>query len=159
MRRWLVMLTSAALSTFLLGAIDMQRDAVLLTPFALSRVERFCFNYFSTAVVIALAVSFYTVFGSFHIKLYSAQWRPELFGFAAHQVWRFRDVLLCVSGVYLIFLLPFYWFNAAIDSKASVLCRWLVRRVLFGRNGDPDVRQAALSILLKFIFIPFCING
>jgi protein-S-isoprenylcysteine O-methyltransferase Ste14 len=150
---------NGALNTFLSGVIDMRRDAVLVWPFALSRVERFCLNYFSTAAVVALAVSFYTVFGSYHIKLYSAQWRPELFGYVAHQIWRFRDVLLCVAGIYLILLLPFYWFNSSAQSKASVLLRWLARRVLLGRHIDLDVRQAALSILLKFVFIPFCING
>jgi protein-S-isoprenylcysteine O-methyltransferase Ste14 len=151
---------SAASNTFLSEGIDMHRDHVALRPVALSGLERFCLNYFSTAVVVALAVSFYTVFGTYHIKLFSARWRPELFGYVAHQVWHFRDVLLLVAGVYMIMLLPYYWFNPTAESKASIVCRWLVcRLVRCSPCVDTGVRQAALSILLKFIFIPFCING
>lgn len=139
----------------------MHRDHVVLArPMALSSLERFFFNYFSTGVVVALAVAFYTVFGHYHIKLFSAQWRPEMFGYVAVQVWHFRDVLLLVAGVYMILLLPFYWFNPAVESKASVVFRWLAcRAVRCSPRIDTGVRQAALSILLKFVFIPFCING
>lgn len=140
--------------------INMRVNTVVVRPMALSELERFCFNYFSTFAVVSLVVLFYTVFGSYHIKIFSAQWQPEMFGFVAVDVWRFRDVLSLVAGVYLILLLPYYWLNPTIESKASVVFRWLVcRLVRCSPRSDQGVRQAALSILLKFIFIPFCING
>ena len=138
--------------------MNSQNEA--LQPLALSDLERFFFNYFSTAVFVSLAVMFYTVFGNFHVKIFSAQWRPELLGYVAFQVWHFRDVLLLVAGVYMIMLLPYYWFNPGVESKASILVRWFACRAFQATPRiDGGVQQAALSILLKFIFIPFCING
>jgi protein-S-isoprenylcysteine O-methyltransferase Ste14 len=151
---------SVVLSAYRLGGIKMAKQSVRSIPFSLPVVDRVWLNYFSTAFLLTLGVLFYTVFGSYHIRLYSSQWQPVVFGLVAVDIWRFRDVLLLAYGLYLIFLLPYYWFNPAVESKAFILYRWLLGRIT-GRDGggDQEARQAVLSLLLKFIFIPFCING
>lgn len=126
----------------------------LSSSFASSRLEKFWLSYFSTLIVIGFSVMFYTVFGQYHIGLFSSDWRPELFGIQASQVWKFSDVLLMTSLLYAVVLLPYYWFGES-ESKASILLRWLLDPLA---SGLP-VQQAALSVLLKFIFVPFCING
>lgn len=123
------------------------------------RLERCLFNYFSTMLFIALGIAFYTVFGTYHIGLFSADWRPELFGWKAIQVWKFSDVLVMVAYIYALALIPYYWYSPERISKAAYLIRWAFGGTALRAEIRGQVKQALLSLLLKFFFIPFCING
>lgn len=151
------MIAALVVFPWVVGDMFAQSSSVVALPF--SRIEKFCINYFSTMFAIVIGLMFYTVFGQYYIGIFNANWRPELHGFVASQVWKFSDVLTLAAYAYAVVLVPYYWFFVAVESKASIVFRWVIFRFVSGSVSHLPVQQAALSLLLKFIFVPFCING
>lgn len=119
-----------------------------------SRFLNFAKNYFSTLFFIWISLFFYTKLSRFHIGLYSANWQPDFKFFRAASVWSAHDVFSICAVAYAVFLVPYYLMRSG-PSKSLLALSCLFS----GCVRNPKDRQAILGLLLKFIFIPFCING
>lgn len=126
-----------------------------------SVLRRVVVNYAATMFFIFLAYVFYTQFSTFHMRIYDGNWAPDFVTFQTGILIRSSDIFRWFAYLYAVVLLPFYLFQPALKSKAAICFDYLfsIRQVSDIPQISNEVRQAFLSLLLKFIFVPFCING
>lgn len=137
--------------------------AVVISPSVAfpSRVVSVLYSYVSTLLFIGLGLLFYTRLSPFHVNAFNAVWRPVFGSWISPVRLSLRDVLQFVALAYMVLLLPYYVVRSGRLSKASVALTYLshcLRARRWFRLAD-DEKQAFLSLLLKFLFIPFCLNG
>ncbi|MDB5760152.1 MAG: isoprenylcysteine carboxyl methyltransferase [Burkholderia sp.] len=119
-------------------------------------------SYAASMAVILAGVYFYTALSPYFVALYRLSWRPMLGSHAASFAIDFALVLWSSAALYGLLLLPYYALRRGRWSNAWTLasCLW---RHCFRRAGRQPVsaqeKQAMLCLLLKFIFIPFCLHG
>jgi protein-S-isoprenylcysteine O-methyltransferase Ste14 len=121
-------------------------------------------SYAATMVVIAVGLCFYTVLSPYYISLYQLSWTPRLGGHIAPVTIDLPLALKIFALVYALILPPYYAFRRGRFSNSYAMFRCLFRRLLpwkaqQSRHHADEDRQAMLCLLLKFIFIPFCIHG
>lgn len=124
----------------------------------LSAVAR---DTFSTVVVASFVVFFLTRVSGHYRALYSASWRPVFGDWASPFVLTTPKLLWWLVACYLVCLPFYYWVRSGIPSKSYLVLRHLVESLLarrWFRVSDAE-RQAYLSVALKSLFLPFCLNG
>ncbi|MET0963617.1 MAG: DUF1295 domain-containing protein [Noviherbaspirillum sp.] len=110
-------------------------------------------------------VYFYTALSPYYAALYQLNWRPMLAGYASPVAISLPHVLWFFAALYALALPPYYLVRRGRWSHAWTLLHCLWRRCAHWLGGRPyrpaseAERQAMLCLLLKFIFIPFCIHG
>lgn len=129
-----------------------------------STLQRCLCSYVATMAVVAVGLYFYTALSPYYISLYHLRWTPMLAGHVAPVTIDLPLALKTFTGIYALVLLPYYALRPGTFSNAWTLFRFLFRRFGPSRAGESrrpseDERQAMLCLLLKFIFIPFCIHG
>lgn len=140
----------------------MTSAAITSSAFVVSgRIARFALNYGSTMFFIAAAYLFYTQFSNYHMRFYGSNWRPDFLFYQVGRLIRSRDLFLWSAYFYAIVLVPFYLLQPSLKSKASICMEYLfsIHSLTALPSVSESVKQAFLSLLLKFIFVPFCING
>jgi protein-S-isoprenylcysteine O-methyltransferase Ste14 len=127
--------------------------------------QRCLCSYAASMAVILAGVYFYTALSPYYAALYRLSWRPMLAGHVSPVTIDLALALWFFTALYAVALLPYYavrrgrWSNAW--TWLSYLGRQCRRRLAGQRRqsaSEPE-RQAMLCLLLKFIFIPFCIHG
>ncbi|RZI42470.1 hypothetical protein EGT07_14800 [Herbaspirillum sp. HC18] len=128
---------------------------------SLPQVKRALVNYFATMFVLFLGFVFYSKFSGYHMRLYGANWMPDLGVWRAGIVIRTVDVFRWVFVAYAGALIPFYLFQPDLRSKAAVVLGYVfsIDKLSEARKPSKEEHQALLVLLLKFIFVPFCLNG
>jgi protein-S-isoprenylcysteine O-methyltransferase Ste14 len=118
-------------------------------------------NYLSSMVVLGAGYVLYTKFLGYHIGMYNAAWRADFGFWSASAPLRSSVLFLWVLWAYAVVLVPFYWLQPALRSKASVFLRYVfsVQSLQAIPRMSKMERQAGLVLLLKFFFMPFCLNG
>lgn len=129
-----------------------------------SELKRCLCSYASTMLVIGIGLYFYTALSPYYIALYRVNWTPALGGHIAPVTIDLPLALKAFAGAYALILLPYYALRPGRFSNAYTLLRFLARRFAArpaqqGALLPEEDRQAMLCLLLKFIFIPFCIHG
>lgn len=113
------------------------------------------FSYLATLSFIGLGLTFYTQVSNWHIGFLSRYLSLEVggssFGFSAF------DVYLFVALAY-AFLLPLYYRDRRVESKALKVARALWRRLRQGGIPTPDEALAARILALKFVFVPLMLS-
>jgi protein-S-isoprenylcysteine O-methyltransferase Ste14 len=122
-------------------------------------------SYTASMTVILAGVYFYTALSPYYIALYRLSWRPMLAGRASSITIDLPLALWFFTALYAAALLPYYAVRRGHWSNAWTLMSYLWRRCGHWRGSQrhqpaskPE-KQAMLCLLLKFIFIPFCIHG
>ena len=138
-------------------------------PFAyvgqgLSDLRRCLSNYAATMTVVCIGLYFYTTLSPYYIALYHLSWTPMLGNRVAPLTIDLPLALKAFALTYAVGLLPYYALRPGRFSNAYTMFRYFfVRlnplRVHENRQLTEEDRQAMLCLLLKFIFIPFCIHG
>jgi protein-S-isoprenylcysteine O-methyltransferase Ste14 len=134
-------------------------------PAAGLELKRCVCSYVATMVIIAAGFFFYTRLSPYYIALYRLSWHPMLAGHVAPVKIDIEMALRFFALAYALLLIPYYALRRGRYSNAWTLFAWLgvqCRRKLRGQRAMPATeaeRQAMLCLLLKFIFIPFCIHG
>ncbi|HJW54711.1 MAG TPA: hypothetical protein VJ577_05505 [Burkholderiaceae bacterium] len=128
---------------------------------SLERLSLALYSYGCTMLFIVLAYLFYTKVSGFHIRLYNANWIPDFYFWRSPYMIRVRDLFGWCSIGYALALLPFYAMQPGLRSKASLLLDYLFSIQSLRRLPvlTDEQQQAALSLLVKCIFLPFCLNG
>lgn len=118
-------------------------------------------SYVATLAVAGFGVLFYTRLSPFHIRLYDARWTPHTDRLAAPFSIDIATALWAAVLVYGICLIPYYLLRPGRPGNAAVAFGYALRRLRHAGSARPTEaeRQALLCLLLKFLFIPFCING
>lgn len=150
----------------LLTAAPAQRSARhLAAPEPASEPRRILGSYAASMAVILAGLCFYTTLSPYYLWLYRLSWRPMLGSHASPVTIDLKLALWSCAAVYAIALLPYYalrrdrWSNAA-TMTAYLRRRWNARRGAGAPAAASDSeRQAMLCLLLKWIFMPFCIHG
>ena len=146
----------------LLTAATVQR-AGPLPPLPESR--RILGSYAASIAVILAGLSFYTTLSPYYLWLYRLSWRPMLAGHVSPLTIDLKLALWSCAAVYAVALLPYYALRRGRWSNAATMAGYLYRRWKASRNVHAAVvatdseRQAMLCLLLKWIFMPFCIHG
>lgn len=119
-------------------------------------------SYLPTLAVIAFGLLFYIELNHYFIGMYQVRWTPIFGSFVAPFVVDMPTTLYFFAAVYVMVLIPYYLARPDKPSSAALTWRYLLRR-LHKEAGSETVseveRQAMLALLLKFIFVPFCIHG
>jgi protein-S-isoprenylcysteine O-methyltransferase Ste14 len=129
-----------------------------------SELRRCLGSYAATMAVIAIGLYFYTALSPYYIALYRLSWTPMLGAYVAPLTIDLPLALKTFAGIYALVLLPYYALRPGRFSNAYTMFRFLCKRIRSSPAGanrhvaEAD-RQAMLCLLLKFIFIPFCIHG
>ncbi len=118
-------------------------------------------NYFSSMAVLLFGLVFYTKLSHFHIASYSASWIPSTTSYRSASVIRFADVLTWLFYAYAVLLIPHYYFSDGRKGRALALAEYFFTAIRNWRMPPftESVRQAVLSCLVKFFFVPFVVNG
>jgi protein-S-isoprenylcysteine O-methyltransferase Ste14 len=124
-------------------------------------LRRAVVNYLSTMAFILIAYAFYTKFSSYHIRFYDSNWSPTFSFFQLGAVIRSADLFRWAVYFYAVALVPFYALQPTMKSKAALCLEYVasIQKLSALPLVRDSVRQAFLSLLLKFIFVPFCLNG
>ena len=137
----------------------------LPAPEPVSEPRRILGSYAASMAVILAGLYFYTSLSPYYTALYRLNWRPMLGSHVSPLTIDLKLALWSCAVVYALALLPYYavrrgrWSNAA-TLLALLHRRWHARRVgLRPAAVSESERQAMLCLLLKWIFIPFCIHG
>ena len=133
-----------------------------------SELKRCLCSYAATMTVVVIGLYFYTALSPYYISLYHLSWTPMLAGHVAPVTIDLPLALRTFAAVYALVLLPYYALRPGRLSNAHTMFRFIFRRIAswsaatpaerHGHLADVD-KQAMLCLLLKFIFIPFCIHG
>jgi protein-S-isoprenylcysteine O-methyltransferase Ste14 len=128
-------------------------------------LKRCLCSYAASMAVILAGVYFYTALSPYYAALYRLSWRPMLAGHVSPLTIDLALALWFFTALYAVALLPYYAVRRGRWSNAWTWLSYLgrqCRRRLAGqprqRASEPE-KQAMLCLLLKFIFIPFCIHG
>lgn len=121
-----------------------------------SRIQRFLLNYLSTLAVAWLAIHFYTEWSPYHLGLLNNWMIWSCCGFEVST--SFRKLMWNAFWVYVVALVPYYFFHPRMRSKAGILLTHFFKPMQGRRSNPWVVRQAALSIAVKFFFAPLMIN-
>jgi hypothetical protein len=110
------------------------------------------------------ALDFYTALSPYYISLYRLRWTPMFGGHIAPATIDLPLALRTFAGLYALILLPYYALRPGRFSNAYTMFRFVFSRIAAWHAEEnrhqPDAdKQAMLCLLLKFIFIPFCIHG
>ena len=129
-----------------------------------SELKRCLCSYAASMTVIVIGLYFYTALSPYYIALYHLSWTPMLGGHVAPVTIDLPLALRTFACIYALVLLPYYALRPGRFSNAYTMFRFLCRRIRPSHAGEDSHRreadtQAMLCLLLKFIFIPFCING
>ena len=122
-------------------------------------------SYAASMAVILAGVYFYTALSPYYIALYRLGWRPMLAGHASPVTIDLALALWSFTALYAVALLPYYTVRRGRWSNAWTWLSYLGRQCKRRLSGHPHLcasepeKQAMLCLLLKFIFIPFCIHG
>ena len=134
-------------------------------PARLPELKRCLCSYAASMAVILAGVYFYTALSPYYAALYRLSWRPMLAGHMSPVTIDLALALWFFTILYAVALLPYYAVRRGRWSNAWTWLAYLgrqCRRRLAGQRlqsaSEPE-RQAMLCLLLKFIFIPFCIHG
>lgn len=125
-----------------------------------AELKRCLGSYAASMAVILAGVIFYITLSPYYIALYRLSWRPMLGIHASAVTIDLALVLWSFTALYALLLLPYYamrrgrWSNAW--TLASTLWRICAHRP---PQASGKEKQAMLCLLLKFIFIPFCLHG
>lgn len=134
-------------------------STIAITP-ALDRVRQLAANYTSTMLLLYLSLQFYTRFSVYHVRLYGAHWEPQTLHWLSGIHLTTTSALQALFWVYAVALLPYFAVGDAKPSKSFLLLSWASSTLLGrGKAMRPDEKQAALVILLKFVFVPFIVNA
>lgn len=125
------------------------------------KVRRLVMNYAATMAFIGFGLVFYLSLSRYHVRLYNAHWTPTWSGFVSPLSITARDLFLWTAALYAVLLVPYYWLRWETAGKPLVLVRYLVSFSRFDQVKLPtdEQRQAICSLLVKFIFVPFVLNG
>jgi protein-S-isoprenylcysteine O-methyltransferase Ste14 len=129
-----------------------------------STLRRCLCSYAATMAVVVVGLYFYTALSPYYISLYHLSWTPMLAGHVAPVTIDLPLALKTFAGIYALVLLPYYALRPGRFSNAWTLFRFLFSRIGPSpagqdRQASEAEKQAMLCLLLKFIFIPFCIHG
>lgn len=113
------------------------------------------FAYLSTLLYIALGLTFYTQVSNWHIGFLGRYLSLE-FG-DTPLTFSVFDVYLMVALAYAL-LLPLYYSDRRIESKALKVTRALWRRLHGEGTLTPDEALAARILVLKFFFVPLMLS-
>jgi protein-S-isoprenylcysteine O-methyltransferase Ste14 len=152
----------------LLTAAPAQRpepSAPALAP--TSEPRRILGSYAASMAVILAGLYFYTTLSPYYIGLYRLSWRPMLGGYVSPVTIDLKVALWCCAAVYALALPFYYTLRRGRWSNAATVTGFLRRRWQSRSRPRPgpavaaseSERQAMLCLLLKWIFIPFCIHG
>lgn len=130
-----------------------------------SALARCLSDYLPTIALIGIGLLFYTRLSQYFIGQYRIRWTPTFGDFAAPFVVDMPLALQCFAALYAVVLIPYYLARPHARSSASVAWDYvqrtgvcILRRMGWQQPAEAE-RQALLCLLLKFIFIPFCIHG
>ena len=130
-----------------------------------SEPRRILGSYAASVTVILAGLCFYTVLSPYYLWLYRLSWRPMLGGHVAPLTIDLKLALWSCAALYAVALLPYYAWRRGRWSNAATMAGYLHRRWKGRGNAGPaacateEERQAMLCLLLKWIFMPFCIHG
>lgn len=122
-------------------------------------------SYAASMAVILAGLYFYTALSPYYMALYRLSWRPMLAGHVSPLTIDITLALWSFAAAYGLALPAYYALRRGRWSNAATLFGFLYRRIkawLRGGGAAPASEaehQAMLCLLLKFIFIPFCIHG
>lgn len=118
-------------------------------------------NYLPTLLVIGFGIAFYTTLSRYFMRLYKISWTPEFGGHAASLTIDMATALQFFALLYAVLLIPYYLARPGKPSSAAVAAAYVWRRARKVGLSQPTEaeKQGMLCLLLKFIFIPFCIHG
>jgi protein-S-isoprenylcysteine O-methyltransferase Ste14 len=121
-------------------------------------------SYAATMAVILVGLYFYTAASPYYIALYHLNWTPKSGSHVAPLTIDLALALKAFAAMYALILLPYYALRPGRYSNAHTLFRVIFSRIAAWRAKESAPlaqadRQAMLCLLLKFIFIPFCIHG
>ncbi len=127
-------------------------------------VRRCLLSYLATMTVVLVGLYFYTALSPFYIALYHLSWTPMVGDHIAPLTIDLPLALKTFALIYAVCLLPYYALRPNRSSNAYAMFRYFFMRILPLRSTEnrqltEEDRQAMLCLLLKFIFIPFCIHG
>jgi protein-S-isoprenylcysteine O-methyltransferase Ste14 len=129
-----------------------------------SGLKRCVGSYAATMAVVAIGFYFYTALSPYYISLYKVNWTPRLGGYIAPVTIDLALALKVFALAYALALPAYYALRRGRFSNAYAMFRYLFSRLLpsqaqQSRQQAEEDKQAMLCLLLKFIFIPFCIHG
>jgi protein-S-isoprenylcysteine O-methyltransferase Ste14 len=129
-----------------------------------SELKRCLCSYAATMMVVVIGLCFYTALSPYYMSLYQVNWTPMLGGHIAPVTIDLALALKTFAAIYALILLPYYALRPGRFSNAYTMLRFLARRIAAphtqqSRHQQEEDQQAMLCLLLKFIFIPFCIHG
>jgi protein-S-isoprenylcysteine O-methyltransferase Ste14 len=118
-------------------------------------------NYFPTLFVIGFGILFYTTLSQYFIRQYHIEWTPKLGDHVASLTIDMPFALQFFALIYAVVLIPYYLARPGHASSAATAFAYLSRRARKIGAAEPSEteKQAMLCLLLKFIFVPFCIHG
>ncbi|MBV0881433.1 DUF1295 domain-containing protein [Noviherbaspirillum sp. L7-7A] len=150
----------------LLTAAPAQQSGPQLPAHELaSETRRILGSYAASVAVILAGLIFYTSLSPYYLWLYRLSWRPMLGGHVSPVTIDLKLALWSCAAVYAVALLPYYAWRPGRWSNAATMTICLHRRWKARGDGNPTTcaseaeRQAMLCLLLKWIFMPFCIHG
>ena len=127
---------------------------------------RRCFGSYAASMALILAgVYFYTVLSPYYLALYRLSWRPMLGSRTSSFTIDFPLVLWSFAALYALLLPLYYALRPGRWSNAWTLGSYLWRHAKSCATKQPrqpasaTEKQAMLCLLLKFLFIPFCLHG
>ncbi len=124
------------------------------------RVRQLAANYFSTIFVMYIGLQFYVTFSVYHARLYSSVWEPQTLHWMSGVHLTTPMLLKAVFWAYAVFLVPYFAVAGDKPAKSYLLLQWLIAAIGGQRpKMRREEQQAALTILLKFFFVPFIINA
>lgn len=119
-------------------------------------------SYVPTLAVIAFGLLFYIELNRYFIGMYQIRWTPSFGSYVAPFVIDMPTTLYFFAAVYAVVLIPYYLARPGKPSSAALTWQYIFRRFQKTAPGGKITeaeRQAMLALLLKFIFVPFCIHG
>ena len=117
-------------------------------------------SYAASMAVILAGAFFYTALSPYYTALYRLSWRPALHGHALSFTIDTAAVLWSFAALYALVLPPYYALRRGRWSNAGTLMTTLWRVGRRKRRAiSEQEKQAMLCLLLKCIFIPFCLHG
>ncbi len=130
----------------------------------LAELRRCLLSYLATMTVVLVGLYFYTALSPYYVALYHLSWTPMAGDYVAPLTIDLPLALKTFALVYAVGLLPYYALRPGRSSNAYAMFRYFLRRILPLRASEnrrltEEDRQAMLCLLLKFLFIPFCIHG
>ncbi|GGC57707.1 methyltransferase family protein [Undibacterium terreum] len=124
-----------------------------------SRVRQLVANYCSTVLLMYLGLLFYTEFSVYHAGIYGAYWEPQTLTWMSAIHISTPKALRALFWAYAVVLVPYFALAGNVEAKGYLFIKWLSAAVSGRTKMLPAEKQAALVLLLKFVFVPFIINA